>query len=118
MAERLIDANALGIGKAKREVFEVPEYADGWNSAIDIIENAPTTEAKPVVHAHWEKDEGFPTCSNCKAFMADKNALLTPYCPYCGAQMDEFVTDTNVGSKTDHIAEVGKKAYCGGAQNG
>ena len=39
---RLIDADALGIGKAKREVFNVPEYADGWNSAVELIYNAPT----------------------------------------------------------------------------
>ena len=43
---RLIDADALGIGKAKREVFNNPEYADGWNSAIDLIKNAPTIEER------------------------------------------------------------------------
>lgn len=41
---RLIDADALGIGKAKREAFTVPEYADGWNAAIDIIATAPTID--------------------------------------------------------------------------
>lgn len=39
---RLIDADALGIGKANREVFDVPEYADGWNSAVKLIYDAPT----------------------------------------------------------------------------
>ncbi len=43
---RLIDADAIGIGKAKREVFNNPEYADGWNSAIDLIKNAPTIEER------------------------------------------------------------------------
>ena len=47
---RLIDANALGIGKAKREAFDNPAYADGWNSAIAIIEQAPTVDAVEVVH--------------------------------------------------------------------
>lgn len=47
--KRLIDANALGIGKAKREAFDNPAYADGWNSAIAIIENAPTVDAVEVV---------------------------------------------------------------------
>lgn len=46
---RLIDADALGIGKAKRDTFMIPEYADGWNSAIDIIDNAPTVDAVEVV---------------------------------------------------------------------
>ena len=44
---RYIDADALGIGKANRDVFEHPEYADGWNSAIEIINNAPTADVAP-----------------------------------------------------------------------
>jgi hypothetical protein len=47
---RLIDADALGIGKANPGAFEKPEYAHGWNSAIDIIRNAPTVDAVEVVH--------------------------------------------------------------------
>ena len=46
---RCIDADALGIGKADRNSFTVPEYADGWNSAIDIIANAPTADVVEVV---------------------------------------------------------------------
>ena len=56
--KRLFDANALGIGKAKREIFDNPVYADGWNSAIDIIENAPTVDAVEVVR-----------CKDCKYYM-------------------------------------------------
>lgn len=44
---RYIDADALGIGKADRSIFNVPEYADGWNSAIDIIAKAPTADVVP-----------------------------------------------------------------------
>ena len=51
----LIDRGALGIGKAKREAFNNPSYADGWNSAISIIENAPTVDAEEVVR-----------CKNCR----------------------------------------------------
>lgn len=46
---RPIDAEALGINKAKREIFNDPKYADGWNSAIEVINNAPTVDAVPVV---------------------------------------------------------------------
>lgn len=49
MGQRLIDAEALGIGKVKREAFVVPEIADGWNAVIDIIAHAPTVDAVPVV---------------------------------------------------------------------
>ena len=54
---RLIDADALGIGKANRDCFDDPKYADGWNSAIEIINNAPTIKAEPVRHGRWESDE-------------------------------------------------------------
>lgn len=92
---RLIDADALGIGKAKREAFENPAYADGWNSAIDIINNAPTADAEPVKHGRWihtdaaaswdAKDE----CSACHYATADRIDLsYFNYCPNCGAKMD------------------------------
>lgn len=46
---RYIDAAALGIGKANRDVFENKAYADGWNAAIDIIASAPTADVAEVV---------------------------------------------------------------------
>ncbi len=27
---RLVDIDNIGIGKANRDVFNIPEYADGW----------------------------------------------------------------------------------------
>lgn len=45
---RLVDADALGIGRCKEGAFEIRWYALGWNSAIDIIENAPTVDAIPI----------------------------------------------------------------------
>ena len=89
---RLIDANALGIGKAKREAFDNPAYADGWNSAIEIIENAPTVDAVEVVHGRWLESEG-TVCSVCnKHFFTDGPLAVANYranyCPNCGAKMD------------------------------
>lgn len=66
---RLIDADALGIGNAKRQVFEKPEYADGWNAAIEIIENAPTIDAVPVVRCgecvYYNYGKRFPDMKWC-----------------------------------------------------
>ena len=93
---RLIDADALGIGNAKREVFEKPEYADGWNAAIEIIENAPTIDAVPVVHGRWEKADNLkPKCSVCGKFRlyAWPDYKICDYCPNCGAKMDLEVDD-------------------------
>ena len=58
---RLIDAEALGIGVANETIFKEREYAHGWNSAIKIIDNAPTIDAVPVVRCkdcqHMEKSQ-------------------------------------------------------------
>lgn len=64
MAKRLIDANALGIGKVTREAFTVPEYADGWNNAIEIIENAPAVDAVEVVRCE--------ECRHCESYYPTK----------------------------------------------
>lgn len=60
------------------------------------LEQQPTIETKPVVHAHWLEqiiDGGQELmCSNCGeyALMNDEfYSEFSKYCPYCGAQMDE-----------------------------
>lgn len=60
-----IDRSALGIGNAKREAFTIPEYADGWNSAIKIIDNAPTVDAVPVVRCKDCAKDGLFSCPMC-----------------------------------------------------
>lgn len=78
---RLIDADAL-------ERHE----ADTYGAIEDVvyaedIDNAPTIEAEPVKHGHWETGRLCYECSVCK------NGYLgmpkTKFCPNCGAKMDE-----------------------------
>lgn len=59
---RLIDADALGIGRANPDVFEEKAYAWGWNTAIDVIEAAPTIDAVPVVRCKDCAWRGTPEC--------------------------------------------------------
>ena len=66
---RLIDADALGIGKAKREAFTVPEYADGWNAAIDIIDAAPTIDIDRPTRSQFKRmavQLGYEPVVHCK----------------------------------------------------
>lgn len=60
------------------------------------LDQAPTLDVVPVIHAHWEDEypniESNPmfaggTCSHCGTF----NGVQTYYCPRCGARMDEIV---------------------------
>lgn len=66
---RYIDADALGIGRANRDVFDNKAYADGWNSAIDIIVSAPTVNLSPCdvcAYSPPSSGDGKP-CSMCPA---------------------------------------------------
>ena len=54
-----IDRKALGIGKCNTDVFENKGYAEGWNSAIEIIENAPAADVVSIgvlAQVQWERD--------------------------------------------------------------
>ena len=46
---RYIDIEGAGIGKANREQFLVPEFADGWNAVLKILEKEPTADVVEVV---------------------------------------------------------------------
>lgn len=104
---RLIDAEALKtkIQKIKAEALEhgfAPESVCG-DILLNFLDNAPTIEAKLIIHAHWkpfiedveiyntggyrEKRQTGWICSKCgKGFTEFGH---TKYCSDCGAQMDE-----------------------------
>lgn len=94
---RPIDADALKtkIQKIKAEALEhgfAPKSVCG-DILLNFLDNAPTIEAKPIIHAHWkwvkieDVDSYFELaeCSNCRG----QSAREYPYCRHCGAQMDE-----------------------------
>ena len=77
---RLIDAVEL-IEVAHRERLDSRERIER------MIESAPTVDAEPVRYGKWlDADDGIGcTCSICGYdAWAD-----TPFCPNCGARMDE-----------------------------
>lgn len=45
---RLIDADALGVGRCSRDLLPA-DYCAGWNGLIRLIEKAPTVDAVEVV---------------------------------------------------------------------
>ena len=112
---RLIDADALGIGKAKREVFTAPEYADGWNAAIDIIDAAPTIEIDRPTRSQFKRMavqlgyEPVVHCKNCKHSWEDIGGLCCSHgvCVDCtvpedffcadGERKNDFVDDNKIG---------------------
>lgn len=90
---RLIDADrAMEIvrnqGIAHPNAFHLTNYA------TLILREAPTVDAVEVVHGRWEN--GNPICPVCgenkyKDLYADIWCdWLPPYCPNCGARMDDI----------------------------
>ena len=97
---RLIDADALKLTHCLECVGYDEDNAVCAVSYCDIggvihLEEAPTIDAVPVVHGHWKKhrmmsmydncSETWHKCSECEYDTRHD----TPYCPMCGARMDE-----------------------------
>ena len=70
-------------------------WADAYEQFLTDIENCPTVDAVPVVHATLEdmrlvEDDREWVCSNCKAEFTvcvcgkDRTGYIK-HCPYCGA---------------------------------
>ena len=91
---RLIDANALKLDLDLQKGCSVVDMA---LAVVKSVQEAPTIDAVPVVHAKWE-DAPYVyfgakryVCSNCCSddfwnmrFVITKDN----YCPNCGAKMD------------------------------
>jgi predicted RNA-binding Zn-ribbon protein involved in translation (DUF1610 family) len=86
---RLIDADALGVGRCSRDVLPA-DYCAVWNGLIRLLEKAPTVDAVPVVHGRWNNMDGYKTrkvCSECGWDVPEYGKFYS-YCPNCGAKMD------------------------------
>ena len=66
MTNDLINRSALGVGYANPLVFDNPEFAKGWNAAIEIIAKVPAVDAVEVVRCkdciHYEKTMLYSEC--------------------------------------------------------
>ena len=59
-----------------------------------LLSNGVTVDAVPVQHGHWIDSEDFQTaciCSACdwRGHLYEDDVYGMPYCPNCGAKMDE-----------------------------
>ena len=82
---RLIDADALGVGRCSKYILPVA-YCAGWNGLIGLIEKAPTIDAVPVVRCRECKHRGTDDCIfHIKGEPADEELLLkldNDFCSY------------------------------------
>lgn len=103
---RLIDADALKSQITRYHMSLTPRYISKLVDAeigdvIDIVDEQPTIEARPVVRGEWKGDGMYMTCPNCGA-MFDEDDLINSillfkktgydksacnFCGNCGADM-------------------------------
>lgn len=90
-----IDRAALGIGLCNRDVFENKGYADGWNTAIKILQEAPAADVQEIKHSEWKlcyedwrRQIAGDECSACGFQHYGACISHYHYCPNCGAKMD------------------------------
>lgn len=109
---RLIDADKLKdeIGECPENWLDSPEEiqaVDDWNGFMNVIDCAPTIDAEPVRHGHWNRrkglhlvmkcdDYGNPTCKERKEHTfylcsecERRTMIKSAYCPACGCKMLE-----------------------------
>ena len=110
---RLIDANGLQREyiAERRRTSPMHKYQNRIVVVVraENVDNAPTIDAVPVVHARWVKDRERNTyCSHCEKYIPavhwhdeyqdyesewDEEIDETEYCPNCGAKMDGGAAD-------------------------
>ena len=96
---RYIDADGIKYKESYLPVYHL-------SASKEDVDNVPTADVAPVVHAHWEyhecvcTDEGITgvyVCSACKAAVPEAvfdffmEGFHKDFCGACGAQMDEEV---------------------------
>ena len=82
---RLIDADALGIGRCNPDAFPLQNrgYCAGWNGVIQLIKEAPTVDAVPVVRCKDCKYRKKRVCANPTAGMwVGVELKENDYCSY------------------------------------
>lgn len=94
---RLIDADKAILNFSDWMLSESPwdetdtekkTVADTIKEAIRGIEEQPTVDAAPVVHAQWKDTKHEWVCTNCGTGYWSMNHRFK-YCPECGAKMGE-----------------------------
>lgn len=81
---KLIDIDALGIGRCNEDVFPDRAYAAGWNSVISIIGEAPALDIGKLYKEKMEKEHPYESISDPSVEEAKRRGeIRLSYCPCC-----------------------------------
>lgn len=80
-----IDKTALKMQIYELLALDSKESQRKWNHILALIEAAPAVDVRSNEHSHWYRDKGTNQCLSCSKY----SMMATPYCPFCGAQMEK-----------------------------
>ena len=89
-------ARYVDVKKAIKAVENMCDCYNGFSDTYDkaaiigLLEEVPTADVAPVIHAKWIKGR---YCSNCECDDYDYCCRQPKYCPECGAKMGEEYND-------------------------
>lgn len=89
-AEDLIrrrDAVAIIHEEMKRTL--VPARKNGIKFTLELLKKVPSVDIDTAVHSYWFNASGWLLCDNCGG--RNNGWKPTPFCPHCGAKMDELL---------------------------
>ena len=86
---RLIDADEFEVVTVQGKS---DDFVEGAQYVLEMIDNMPTIDAEPVVHAKWGHLGGNEwCCTACEEVIHTEGSWENPtkkYCYECGAKMD------------------------------
>ena len=93
---RIIDADALGVGRCSKDILP-DAYCAGWNGLIELIEKAPTIDAVPVVR-----------CRECK-HRSTEDCPMYFHSSYWHEGYEEYVDDDTDHTEDDYFCQEGER---------
>lgn len=93
---RLIDADGLTaicnrLADNKWNANANTTWSKAYDYMTELIDEQPTIEAEPTKHGEWvgvSPQTDSMECSVC-GYVIQSEELETPYCPWCGAKMED-----------------------------
>ena len=86
---KYIDREAMLEQIARRESLMAGDKMISIDALRVFIMNRPVADVEEVKHGEWIYDSNTdePRCSECGEGALE--GIITPYCPHCGAKMEE-----------------------------
>ena len=80
----------MAAAEGAREINKCYKMQEICKAIGETFKIVPAADVAPVVHGHWVYGEfDIPHCSECGNDVMPN--MISPYCPNCGAKMDEEV---------------------------